>query len=680
MAGITSHTHDELPDSLLAEHEAERPRKKVRKGTRSCWECKRRKVRCVFAAPEDTICNPCKRRGMACVSQELPDVPQPAIPSINSNQVELHDRLGRMEALVKTLVEQMTRDTVNGPPELPLTPTTSITWASDRRVAASTKLGDLSQRLAEAWPSQRELDYLLRDQTESSESLVLKASGMPYAGSASVRDILRIPPPGSHPVLVARKLLLLGIFLQGTMAGTSPGNAASCCNLMARAIEAARLVTGNDELANSIEGIECIMMESLYHDLTGNLRRAWVAIRRAIAMAQMMGLHRGTDVDTRSPEISGPESRAFIDPQNLWLRLLQADRYTSLMLDLPQSSLDDVFASPVALEHCTSLDKMRRLDCLAAGRILQRTPADINNYTTTREIDALLQTAAAAMPPQWWLTPDFLSSSLTNPSTPTTAITTGTILMDQFVHFHLVARLHLPYLLHPPITTTTTTTTTTTLQQHDHTYSHLTTTSATREMLTRFLAFRALSPTAPYCRGMDFFAFIASATLCVAHIEGWQQRRRRCDREHASDDAGGGGVNYQLLAHHRMSDRGLVERALGCFRRLVGVGYGGGGDGDGDVVAVEGMVDVLGRLLGMEEDAAGGGGVYRVRSWPAAAGGATGGGGRAGLGVGEGERMVRLVIPHFGVVVVERVEDEGVVGLVGQRTNLTNLGLVNSYP
>jgi hypothetical protein len=42
---------------------------KVRKGTHSCRECKRRKVRCIFASPSDVLCTMCKRRGSRCTSQ-----------------------------------------------------------------------------------------------------------------------------------------------------------------------------------------------------------------------------------------------------------------------------------------------------------------------------------------------------------------------------------------------------------------------------------------------------------------------------------------------------------------------------------------------------------------------------------------------------------------------------------
>lgn len=48
-------------------------RRKVRKGTHSCWECRRRKVKCIFALPHDVTCIVCRRRGKKCVGQEVPD-------------------------------------------------------------------------------------------------------------------------------------------------------------------------------------------------------------------------------------------------------------------------------------------------------------------------------------------------------------------------------------------------------------------------------------------------------------------------------------------------------------------------------------------------------------------------------------------------------------------------------
>jgi hypothetical protein len=48
-------------------------RRHLRKGTFSCWECKRRKVRCTLAMNGTSSCEACNRRGTSCVGQNLPE-------------------------------------------------------------------------------------------------------------------------------------------------------------------------------------------------------------------------------------------------------------------------------------------------------------------------------------------------------------------------------------------------------------------------------------------------------------------------------------------------------------------------------------------------------------------------------------------------------------------------------
>lgn len=43
--------------------------RKVRKGAHSCQECRRRKVKCIYATPDDLTCIVCERRGARCISQ-----------------------------------------------------------------------------------------------------------------------------------------------------------------------------------------------------------------------------------------------------------------------------------------------------------------------------------------------------------------------------------------------------------------------------------------------------------------------------------------------------------------------------------------------------------------------------------------------------------------------------------
>lgn len=70
-------------------------RRKVRKGTRNCWECRRRKVRCNSAT--DDSCDNCRRRGTACISQEESEMPVPSTADSNKSDM----RLGRGEQLIQ---------------------------------------------------------------------------------------------------------------------------------------------------------------------------------------------------------------------------------------------------------------------------------------------------------------------------------------------------------------------------------------------------------------------------------------------------------------------------------------------------------------------------------------------------------------------------------------------------
>ncbi|KAF1949362.1 hypothetical protein CC80DRAFT_376812, partial [Byssothecium circinans] len=48
-------------------------RKKMRKGTRSCFECRRRKIRCIFPNDNPDVCSECFARGSRCIDQEHAD-------------------------------------------------------------------------------------------------------------------------------------------------------------------------------------------------------------------------------------------------------------------------------------------------------------------------------------------------------------------------------------------------------------------------------------------------------------------------------------------------------------------------------------------------------------------------------------------------------------------------------
>jgi hypothetical protein len=101
---VMIHTVDTSEDRESAK------RRKVRKGTQSCWECKRRKVRCIFAALTNTFCDNCMRRGTTCISQEYPDTIGQEAPE-RRKETGMEARLCKVEDMLQQLVEEasMTR-------------------------------------------------------------------------------------------------------------------------------------------------------------------------------------------------------------------------------------------------------------------------------------------------------------------------------------------------------------------------------------------------------------------------------------------------------------------------------------------------------------------------------------------------------------------------------------------
>lgn len=436
----------------------------------------------------------------------------------------------------------------------------------------------------------------------------------------SPQDMLQLPEPNSHPVLIARKLLILAIFLQGI----PPSSIQILSNLsishhdiMTRAVTCAtRLVTTNDELTTSIEGLQCIMLEAQYQNYAGNLHQAWLATRRATAIAQMLCLHRG--FPESSLKTLDPATRGNLNPDYLCFRLIEMDHYLSLMLGLLPTNLEARCLSPKSLETCTPQDRMHRMHCIIAGRILHRTEADINNISLTNDIDQTLQNAAAQMPPQWWLTPD-----LTPNQTQTTIIQNTLRLNAHFTHYQLLLRLHLPYMLRSSQVSTA------------YDQSKLTIITVSREILARYIAYRASNPAHYYCRGVDFIAFVAMTVLCIAHIDSSNHLQREKQE--------GIGTVVSFLAHSRPSDRGMMERTLSIIEDMVESGSGT------DEIAGK-LAGIMRHLLGVEESAAGGVG-YVAREDICE--GEKGEGEYDGR-VGDGGRSLHVYIPYYGTIGFER--------------------------
>jgi hypothetical protein len=349
--------------------------------------------------------------------------------------------------------------------------------------------------------------------------------------------------------------------------------------VMHRVVDIAiKAVTTRDELLHSVEAIECIMLEAMYHNYSGNLHRSWMATRRAITVAQSMALHRG--FTSPSIKVLEPRARKEFDIGHLTFRLAEMDGYLSVMLGLQPSSLETRHITcEKALAACGPIERMQRVHYIVQERIIARSSSDDFDLAKTQEIDKVLRKAAEEMSPRWWLTPTFTPDHADN----TKVMRDMTRIMDQFSHYHLLIRLHLPYVLSPD-------------RRHD--YSKVVAVDTSRELLNRFLSFRVSNPAHYYCRGSDFLAFIAATILCVVHIKSSEYAFDK-DPGEFSDTTG-----FEFLAHNRLGDRGLMEQALEVIESIHERGT--------DAISVR-ISRILRDLFSIESNASGGK-IYTVSS------------------------------------------------------------------
>ncbi|ETS73363.1 hypothetical protein PFICI_14968 [Pestalotiopsis fici W106-1] len=647
-------------------------RRKTRKGTNSCWACKRRKEKCIFdrsqseTGAQATVCLACQRRGTPCVSQEFPDdsTEPPA------RTVQVADSAIWIEALVEQLVKRFasnqsstgptgsnseniaardcgiptpaTVDLESGqnPPSssilkspasagitdasTPLSghqeqPSAAVgTYTRDSRSLrlrisdhvspGSAKLARLSRALYNALPSIQDSDILCRTGYRSSqmftEILTIPYKSLGQSGLGSRVNNLVRPGPQTHPVLLARHMLQLMHILQqfhpsyeALQALSEPPD-----QILERLTETAiTQVSTQDRFLGNIEGLECVLLESMYHANGGSLRLSWAANRRALHLAQLMGFHQ--DGGRLRYHMLDPTSKA--DPRSMWFHIIQYDCSLSLLLGLPRGFQDCNVATEALLTGDIALGRLERIHCAIVTQILDRNSSKRPDFSTTQQLDRELQKEARRLPSRWWLPPRLSNKGKDDES----LFWDLKRLIVQISHYNILNRLHLPYMLRAS-------------KDPSYQYSQIACVNASREILSRTLVLHEFNRVAFCCRTPDFMALMAAMTLVLAHLD---------SHRHASS----------LLVHQYLSDRAMMEQMQQSMEEYSRI--------NGDALSTE-SADLLRRLLAIEAEVADGhtANTERVTVQP------QGEGAPDHNESDEGDGVVHVHIPYFGIVKIAR--------------------------
>ena len=186
--------------------------------------------------------------------------------------------------------------------------------------------------------------------------------------------------------------------------------------------------------ARTLEGLECMLLQSDYYINVGNLRKVWLIVRRAISLAQLLGLHCRVDA-TMNPKQNARRSA-------IWSELWQRDRGFSLILGLPYATLESQLPSLFVGKDESDIQRIKlflRDLGTVMGHIIDRDQDPSGKtYLTTLKIAEELEECQQKLSTQWW---EFRPG----PETPVNAISG---MYAAKMRFYTVERLlHLPFLL-----------------------------------------------------------------------------------------------------------------------------------------------------------------------------------------------------------------------------------------
>lgn len=146
----------------------------------------------------------------------------------------------------------------------------------------------------------------------------IRADGFDSGNSAAIFSTFNIDQVSKeHPTAIARTLLYLALCLEQLPPNFDRTLVHFPTSIKARVdryISTVQiLITSDDDLVSTVEGIECLILQGVFHINEGNPKRAWLSFRRAANVAQLMGINK---IGNTMP--GGLER---------WYQIVQADRY-----------------------------------------------------------------------------------------------------------------------------------------------------------------------------------------------------------------------------------------------------------------------------------------------------------------------------------------------------------------
>ncbi|OQU95502.1 Fungal Zn2-Cys6 binuclear cluster domain-containing protein [Cladophialophora immunda] len=552
----------------------------MRKGTRSCSECRRRKTKCTYGEGRRTKCDECYARGAPCVAQDKGPKDATGIGATltkadgnnDGAKYSLRERVARLEDFVENYLssESTTESPDTGRNRKRRNSGTAYTDSTpDGRARSSTNShleanpilslfdNDVITRICDATkpslinsisgteplgfhPARYELLTLLPHEPDLNTLIDLSKDWWNLAPhrfpelfdreettTETWRSVLNHKLGLANPAESAKALLWTlisaerlsdGIFHDGTF--RDPTAIATLESRILPAIN--RAVVFEDDIATTLPGIECLVLLSRYFCNQGKLRKAWHLCRRALEYAIDVGLDRASPVD-QSPIVPDQTRHRQIE---IWEAMCFQDRYLSMALGLPHSVQHSYLDLPKRGLDATPNTSQQVKFFYATmssimGQIIDRNQQpldDSDSLLRTLKIDQELKEVMDNMNYFRW-------EADSRSSDPYIQEAFERIEAYFLMHF-IQALLHLPLMLKC-------------IGKRDKgvcQYSYAAATRASRQALVAYKYLRIGLRLDPYlCTMLDFQAFTMAVLLILHLLDQKTGSNEESDREHASD-------------------------------------------------------------------------------------------------------------------------------------------------
>ena len=261
-------------------------------------------------------------------------------------------------------------------------------------------------------------------------------------------------------------------------------------NIQIQCLSAAEsMLSTNQALCNTIDGLECMLIQVKFYVNMGKPRAAWLICQRGISVCRANG------INGLSEYLKDPFQRRWqIAYQDYWSR----DRQLSLLLGLPCSNSGD---QPNMLDMRGINNDNERAQAfwtnlgILAGHIIDRNQnASRRDLSVTLDIEQKIQYLKEAMPIGWW-------QSEPNSQQPVAYLRNH--YLSKFVFYNTRKLLHLPFMLKA-------------MTEPVFEYSRDIALDASRQMIRIYEILRSSEyPLVSICNAEDFQAFTAVLVLVV---------------------------------------------------------------------------------------------------------------------------------------------------------------------